>query len=456
MDLPKGPSRCSSAFADHFPDAVVVVSLRERRCVYANVAADRVLGGMLPLFVLEPGRLRDFAAADDAAQVERTVADLLAGKTARATVRLTGANPPSHLVLRSFPLPDSDDPSLIALVCENATGVPQPGLAMVADHIPDVVWVMAPDGTHVQYVGAAYGNIWQRPVEELYASPFKWMQSVHPEDQGRVLEMVTLEQAERPLEYVFRIARGDGEVRQIRNRSVPVGEGDLARVVVVSEDITEEYRRSRQAEESARAQRDALVREVHHRIKNNLQGVTGMMRNYANQHPETGDVINEAIAQVQAVAIIHGLQGQSGATQVLFYDLLKQVVFGVGQLMHRALEFPPPEACRNCRIIVSEMEAVPVALVLNEMIFNALKHGSADMPPVIDIHVDIGQERIELSVSNAGSLPDTAGRHPGGGSGLLLIRSLLPSRGAQFDLYGDKSGVEAKLVLGPPIITLRC
>lgn len=465
MNLPRGPSRCSSAFADQFPDAVVVVSLRERRCAYVNAAAERLFGELLSAFAADPRRWLDLVAAEDRAEAEGLVADFLARKPVAARLRLQVPNLPERLSLRSFPLADPEDDTLTAIVCEagdvfRRTGAASSAgdLTAVADFLPDVAWIMAPDGTHVHYVSAAYERTWQRRADELFASPFKWMQSIHPEDQGRVLEMVTLEQAERALEYIFRITRTDGELRQIRNRSAPVRglDGKVAKVVVVSEDITEEYQRSRQAEESARAQRDALVREVHHRIKNNLQGVTGMMRNYANQHPEIGEVINEAIAQVQAVAIIHGLQGQSGATQVLFYDLLKQVVFGIGQLMHRALDFPPPESCRNCRIIVSEMEAVPVALVLNEMIFNALKHGSAETPPVIDIQIDIGEERVELSVSNAGSLPDTAGRYPGGGSGLLLIRSLLPSRGAHFDLVSGPAGVEAKLVLGPPIITLRC
>lgn len=467
MDLSRGPSHRSSAFADQFPDAVAIVSLRNRCCEYVNAAAQRLLGGVLPSLAASPQRLLEMVVADDRLQLDRLVAGILAGEAVSGELRLHGQTLPAWVAIRAFPLADLQDPTLTAIVCEDISGrkrdeselrAGDARLAEVAEHLGDVIWITAPDGTQVHYISPAYGRVWQRSADELYAAPFKWMQSVDPEDQARVLEMVTLEQAGRPLEYQFRIRHADGDVRQIRNRSVPVkaADGSVEKVVILSEDITEEHRRSRQAEESARAQRDALVREVHHRIKNNLQGVTGMMRNYANQHPEVADVINEAIAQVQAVAIIHGLQGQSGATQVLFYDLLKQVVFGIGQLMHRVLAFPPPECCRNCRIIVSEMEAVPVALVLNEMIFNALKHGSADSAPVIDIQIDLGEERVELSVSNAGSLPDTAGRSPGGGSGLLLIRSLLPSRGAHFDLLGGPSGVEAKLVLGPPIITLRC
>ncbi|WP_377161791.1 histidine kinase dimerization/phosphoacceptor domain -containing protein [Roseateles sp. UC29_93] len=54
--------------------------------------------------------------------------------------------------------------------------------------------------------------------------------------------------------------------------------------------------------EAAIAQRELLVREVHHRIKNNLQGVAGLLQQIAARRPEVRTVINEAVGQVQAIA----------------------------------------------------------------------------------------------------------------------------------------------------------
>ena len=225
----------------------------------------------------------------------------------------------------------------------------------------------------------------------------------------------------------------------------------------MSEDVTEQKHLEHQAEESARAQRDALVREVHHRIKNNLQGVTGMLRNYANLHAEVSAVINEAIAQVQAVAIIYGLQGRPGMVRVELCDLLKEIILGVGQLMHRGIDFRNDEETLGCKVVVSEVEAVPVALVLNEMIFNAIKHGSGNTVPAIDMKIDVARERVLLTITNAGILPERGKRQAqAGGSGLQLIHSLLPRRGAHFDLINSPAGVEARLMLDPPIVTLKC
>ena len=66
---------------------------------------------------------------------------------------------------------------------------------LVVENIDEVFWIVAPDGTQIHYVSPGYEKIWGRPVDELYASPFKWIQAIHPEDQARVLELVTLRQA---------------------------------------------------------------------------------------------------------------------------------------------------------------------------------------------------------------------------------------------------------------------
>src|SRR5262249_54124828 len=67
----------------------------------------------------------------------------------------------------------------------------------------------------------------------------------------------------------------------------------------------------RQAEDEriihALRQRDALVREVHHRIKNHLQGIAGLLRNRLRDDPAARETIEAAIAQLQSVAAVYGL-----------------------------------------------------------------------------------------------------------------------------------------------------
>ena len=450
-------------------DAAATYSLRDRRFHYVNAAAEKILGLGVEAILADPALPYLLVVEEDRPAAIAFLKQTASAGAASGEFRFRRPDGQSRwLAVRSFPVDDASGEPMRALICEDITERKRIEQALresearfrqVAENIEEVFWIAAPDGTQVHYVSPAYEKIWGRPAAELYAAPFKWMQSIHPEDQARVMETVTRLQAEQPLEMLFRIFRTGADLRHIRHRSSPVRDaaGRVVQVVCMSEDITEQKRLERQAEESARTQRDALVREVHHRIKNNLQGVTGMLRNYANQHAEVSAVINEAIAQVQAVAIIYGLQGRPGVVRVELCDLLKEVISGIGQLMHRGIDFRNDEQSIGCKVVVSELEAVPVALVLNEMVFNAIKHGSPDTVPTIDLKIDIARERAVLTITNAGLLPDRSERSlPGGGSGLQLIHSLLPRRGARFELINSPAGVEARLTLDPPIVTLKC
>lgn len=465
----EGPSCRSFAFADHMLDAAATYSLRDRRFHYLNAAAERILGLSRAAMIEDPALPFSLIHDEDRAVAKAFLKQTETEGVSSAEFRIRRLDEQERwLSVRSFPVDGVGDEPMRALICEDITERKHIERALreselrfrqVAENIDEVFWLVAPDGTQVHYASPAYDKIWGRPATELYAAPFKWMQTIHPEDQARVLATVTQGQAERPLEIQFRILRDGDEMRFIRHRSAPVRDaaGQVVQVVWMSEDVTEQKRLERQAEESARAQRDALVREVHHRIKNNLQGVTGMLRNYANQHAEVSAVINEAIAQVQAVAIIYGLQGRPGVVRIMLSDLLNEVVSGVSQLLHRGMAFRNEEQSVGCRAVVSELEAVPVALVLNEMVFNAAKHGSARAELGVDMKLDIARERVALTVTNSGSLAGRAKRGlSGGGSGLQLIHALLPRRGAYFELTDSPGGVEARLTLEPPIITLKC
>ena len=83
-------------------------------------------------------------------------------------------------------------------------------------------------------------------------------------------------------------------------------------------DVTEQRAAQEARLEAAIAQREMLVKEVHHRIKNNLQGVAGLLQQIAQRKPEVAGPIAEVVGQVQAIAQVYGLQvGATGPLQLM-------------------------------------------------------------------------------------------------------------------------------------------
>jgi len=201
------------------------------------------------------------------------------------------------------------------------------------------------------------------------------------------------------------------------------------------------------------AHREVLVREIHHRIKNNLQGVTGLLRQFADNHPEIAEPINQTIGQVQSIAVIHGLQEHAPVGNVYLRELVDAVAAGVGALWQTpvAVEISPGWA--PCSI--DEAEAVPFALILNELISNAIKHGGR--PGKIRIVLEQAQraDYVRLAIHNTGQLPPGFDFERNTGTGLQLVKSLLPRAGARLSWECRDSTVITLLELEPPVVTLE-
>lgn len=220
-------------------------------------------------------------------------------------------------------------------------------------------------------------------------------------------------------------------------------------LLIIARDITSRTREERARLRDVEAQRETLVREVHHRIKNHLQGLLGLMRLQMNRHTKLVQPFSELIAQVRAIAGIYGLAGLDtgmGAELVRIVELVVQAHAGCAPMV--------VEAGTGRPTLSHERDAVPVALVINELVANATKHRG---PGARDVCVRMyrRQHALHVDVRNAPArLPpgfDLA-RGRGVGNGLRLLSVLLPSRGAclRIEQHGDE--VLAQLVLSDGLL----
>lgn len=252
--------------------------------------------------------------------------------------------------------------------------------------------------------------------------------------------------------------RKNGEVfpQWLTATAVKDANGVITNYVVTHTDIS--YRKQQEAELLANQldQRDALVREVHHRIKNNLQGITGLLRQFVQSYPETAGPINQAIGQVRSIAVIHGLQGRSSERTVRLCELTGAIAHDIATLWQVPIKVDIPAPWTPC--IVTEAEAVPLALVLNELIINAVKHGNQQASGV-EVRLRKGgrADHIQVRISNTGvwQAPQSGQTSGPIRSGLQLIEAMLPRSGAQLLRDEEDGMIHVWLMLEPPVITLE-
>ena len=249
-------------------------------------------------------------------------------------------------------------------------------------------------------------------------------------------------------ELALRMPRADA------GATLPGGSHELTgepQLLLVASDVSEQRAAEQARFDAAVSQREMLVKEVHHRIKNNLQGVAGLLQQTATRRPEVAALISEAVGQVQAIAQVHGLQvGVSGPLRIK--PLLEAITASVQRTFGRTITVEvdglPPH-----RYALPEAESIPIALTVNELLTNAIKHGA---PGAVRCVLRCDEASVGITVANPGHLRTgfSLAQVPPGVSGLGLVRALLPRRTATLSLLQVGAEVQATVVLVPPSVSL--
>jgi len=203
-------------------------------------------------------------------------------------------------------------------------------------------------------------------------------------------------------------------------RSIPVIR-DGARVggIVLTRDVTE---LRQQAQELVT--KDATIREIHHRVKNNLQTVASLLRVQARRarSEEAKQVLGQAMRRVAAIAVVHDTLS-TGLSQIVDFDEVFARVLGLAAevaSLHNTTVHPRKEG--EFGKLPSEY-ATPLALALTEIVTNAVEHGLAGSEGEVVTRADRNDERLIVEVIDTGTgLP---GGTVGDGLGTQIVRTLV-------------------------------
>lgn len=217
---------------------------------------------------------------------------------------------------------------------------------------------------------------------------------------------------------------------------------DRIGAVVLLQNVTELRRREREL-----VTKDATIREIHHRVKNNLQTVSALLRLQARriEDPAASAALNEAVRRIASIALVHETLSSSTEASVAFDDVLDRLVVHALDLSPRMAEL------KISRIgelgSLDPRIATPLSLVVTELIHNALEHGLAESGNNLSIIAERGVQRIDLTILDDGiGLPDGFSLTESSNLGLQIVRTLTENelRG-EIALIRTAQGTEARL-----------
>lgn len=182
------------------------------------------------------------------------------------------------------------------------------------------------------------------------------------------------------------------------------------------------------------ADKDLLAREIDHRVKNSLTIVSSLLNMQRDSAPteETQAALDEAVSRVTAIARIHdGLHRSHDLGVVAFGDYLRALCDDLSKSMRRpGLEL----SLRSVAVDVPASEAMSIALIANELVTNAFKHGATAGATRIEVGFEDTGEALTLTVwDNGGGVPASP-TDDAEGLGLSLVDSLARQLGATIEM----------------------
>ncbi len=303
-------------------------------------------------------------------------------------------------------------------------------------------WELDLRSGHLWWSNEIY-RIFELDPASFAASYEAFLAAIHPGDREMVNAAYTSSLTTRePYHITHRLLTPDGRLKYVEERCETdfADDGTALRSRGTVQDITVRV----QAEEALRAslrEKEILLREVHHRVKNNLQIISSLLHFQAKKvkHHDDLAAFEDARQRLRSMSLVHErLYRASDLSGVDMPDYLTGLAVAVQQWQAGRGRVAVTVVCDPLRLPVDI--AMPLGLLANELLTNVLKHAFADeRPGHAEVRLAAGTARLTMTVSDNGcGLPSSQMPDGAASFGWQLVRGLTDQLGGTLSVAVDQ------------------
>jgi PAS domain S-box-containing protein len=251
------------------------------------------------------------------------------------------------------------------------------------------------------------------------------------------------------MDFMDKVSDPAGDIHTFENFSNPIfnEKGDITGATIFTIDITARVRAEERIKQSLE-EKDVLLKEIHHRVKNNLQIISSMLHMQADLVDEEGvkKIFIDSQSRIQSMSLVHEQ----------LYENDKLAAIPMSSYIESLTESIASSISRDCKdTIETDIEpaeldintAIPVGMILNELISNSVKHaaGASKNPKIkISLRCEKGTCRITVRDNGSGIVPNIPKRTRAS-LGFQLVNALTSQLDGSLELKND-SGLVCTLI----------
>jgi two-component sensor histidine kinase len=290
----------------------------------------------------------------------------------------------------------------------SSESAPRVGDGLIRLDINGIIFFASPNARSALSRVGFQSEIEQKNLGEVFASLGKGDNQPTDESWQTLLSGKQLRRAEY---------EGTGGVIDLLVIPLTKGE-DRVGAIVLLHNVTELRNRDR-----ALVTKDATIKEIHHRVKNNLQTVSALLRLQSRrvEDPIASAALSEAVRRVASIALVHETLSNQSTESVEFDQVFTQIIKNAMDLNPRKIKFVKTGEFGS----FDSKTATALSLVITELIHNALEHGLAEIGDLLEVEIIKTNNSYAITINDNGAgLPDGFNLEQAANLGLQIANTL--------------------------------